>query len=290
MRSIILALAAAALSACSHSIQTTSGEQYLAEYDHMAGYSGAGSVAGSPGNVAMSDAMIREAAAVEPILRFPARLGLARLEGGHLTGIPEREIALWHDLAQSHRNLGEFVPVSPVIAHFTAGVVRANELRRNCAGSSKHCRTFNASDVVSKIRLGAARQHVDAVLIYSIGSTSRQTDSPLAFADFTLIGSAILPTRNLEAHGVAEALLIDVRNGYPYGTVRAEADLSRLSDTWGARGKQEVLREKASFQVVEKLLPEVEQMLGKLRTELVSRPKSGKQDRRTEKRRKKHRS
>ena len=263
MRSIPFILAVLALSACGNSVQTSSGKQYLASYAAVDPKSG------KP--VAVTDEAVRKAAGVEPILRFPARLGLARMEGGRLTGIPEREAALWHDLAKRSRKLGEFVPISPIIAAFTGSVVRGETHIDGCTGASWQC---HIGATVSTIRLGAARQHVDAVLIYEVGSTSRNENTPLAFADVSIVGGAFLPTRVLNAQGIAQALLLDVRNGYPYGTARAEADLTAYSVSWGSDERKEVLRGKASLKVVENLLPEIEKMFDKLKGRLAKRAKA----------------
>jgi hypothetical protein len=251
MRTLVLSLAAAlALGACDYNVQTSSGADYLARYD-----------AALPAT-AEPDAAIRRAAAVEPILTFPARFGIARIENGRLTGIPAAEVALWTGLIEKHRSLGEFAPISPIIAEFTADAVlqpRAGRDRRD------------TGELVTTIRLGAARQHVDAVLIYEVGATSGEGLTFLAFADLTIIGGAFLPTRSLEARGVASALLLDVRNGYPYGTASAEADLSALSVTYGSDRRTEELRREAALKVVGNLVPEVDAMFGELVVEMAKR-------------------
>ena len=267
MRSIILVGVVLALSACGNSVQTSSGKEYLASYASV------DAKTGKP--LIVTDEEIRKAASVEPILKFPARLGLARMEGGRLTGIPKAEVALWHDLAKRNRKLGEFVPISPIIAEFTASVTKGKEHIDGCNGARWRCGTQRGiGATVSTIRLGAARQHVDAVLIYEVGSTSRNENTPLAFADVSIIGGALLPTRVLNAQGVANALLLDVRNGYPYGTARAEADLTAYSVSWGSDERKEVLRGKASLNVVKNLLPEVDEMMNKLKGRLAKRAKA----------------
>ena len=84
MRYLFLTFALLMLNACGNTVQTTSGRDYLAAYVEPAG--------GPDGakSVAVTDEIVRKAAGVEPILRFPARLGLARMEGGRLTGIPRK--------------------------------------------------------------------------------------------------------------------------------------------------------------------------------------------------------
>jgi len=247
--------------------QTSSGKEYLASCAAV------DAKAGKP--FVVTGEAVRKAGGVEPSLRFPARLGLARMEGGRLTGIPKAEVAVWHDLARRNRRLGEFVPISPIIAAFTANTVGGTKTPNGCAAGHWSCGKWRSvGDIVSTIRLGAARQHVDAVLIYEVSASSRNNETPLAFADFSIIGGAILPTRVVSAGGIAQALLLDVRNGYPYGTARAEVDLSKFTPSWGSNQRTEVLRGEASLKVVYALVPEVDEMLSKLKTGLSKRAKA----------------
>lgn len=237
MRPLTLVLLLA-LAACEPTIQTSSGADYLARYD--------AAVAAASGE---TDALVRQAAAIEPILTFPARFGLARIENGRLTAIPAAEAELWSSLAGKHAALGAFVPISPLVAAATASALPGEPA---------------AGEVIRTLRLGAARQHVDAVLVYEVGAQTRRGLTPLALMDLTIIGGALLPTRNIEARGMASALLMDVRNGYPYGTASAEADLSALSATFGKGWKTESLRREATLKAAAALVPEVDSMLTRL--------------------------
>jgi hypothetical protein len=50
-----------------------------------------------------------------------------------------------------------------------------------------------------------------------VAGTTKDNATPLSFADLSIIGMFIVPSRHLKAEGFASALLLDVRNGYPYG-------------------------------------------------------------------------
>jgi hypothetical protein len=220
-------IAILALGACAHSTQLTSGAEYLA--------------ATGPG-IGAIDAGIAAVAAVEPNLHFPARIGVARVVNGALSTPTAEEAEGFAALAQRQSGLGAFVPVSPLVA---AMVAPARE----------------GSGVIADIRLAAARQHLDYLLVYEIGVRSAERDTPFAIADVTLIGGAFLPTRSIRVAGVGQAMLIDVRNGYPYGTASAIADLSGLARSFGTDRRQDALRERATVKVAEVLLPEIEAML-----------------------------
>lgn len=242
----------ALLAACGSQVQTTSGADYLARYQSAS--------SGAP-----LDPQIQAAAAVEPILTFPARFGLARIRNGQLTPIPPAEADLWLALAERHASLGEFVAVSPLVAAFTDPE----------AGPPRNW--WEAQDIgrlVRTIRLGAARQHVDAVLVYTAGADTNRDFTPLSILDITLVGGVLLPTRSIKAEGAASALLLDVRNGYPYGTANATSDLSRLSNTYGSASRTRKAGDEAVQQAVVNLVPEVERMIGDLVAEMAKRSPS----------------
>ena len=248
MRLTIFPIALVAmLSACTQ-VHTTSGADYLARYESVS-------------NDGQIDGAIREAAAVEPILSFPARIGLAKIDRGRLVGLRPSELELWTEISERHQDLGEFVAISPLVAEF-ASDHRQRE-RPSLVG--------DIQALVKKVRLGAARMHVDAVLIYGVDSSAHRDSTPLAFFDVTIIGGAILPTRRIKANAVANALLIDVRNGYPYGTATAEAESSELSVTWGAGGRTRDAGARIVLDAVRKLAPEVEKMIVDLAAELEER-------------------
>lgn len=245
---------AIALAGCEHYTQTTSGGDYLRKYE-------------APAKGALSiDKEVRQAAAVEPLLRFPARIGLARIakvERWHanpeLTGIPAVEVKAWTNAAQRlGPSFGEFVPVSPILAQmFTPKTERS------------HYNTV--AETIEQIRLGAARQHLDAVLIYESEGTADSKNTPLSITEWTLIGAFVLPTQDVEAVGTAQALLLDVRNGYPYGIVHASANDSALSARFNTGENKRDLAEAMRLSAVEKLAPEVERMMRDLRTELAEK-------------------
>ncbi len=271
---VAASIALVSLSACTvHTAQTSSGRDYLARYD--APKPAAQQIVtrttkedGSTVEEIVSpepslEELIRQAAAVEPLLRFPARIGLARIENGAMTAIPEGEFEVWFELAQAHGEVGTFVPVDPFIAEYTTQTILSDGQRRNLG---------RATETVNRIRLGAARQHIDAVLIYEVGAKAEKENTALALADVTVLGGAFLPTRAIDAEGRGRALLMDVRNGYPYGTAQATVDLSRKTSSWGSNEETEALREAATLKVTRDLAREVEAMMGKLVRETKARP------------------
>src|SRR5687768_9363564 len=159
--SIAGALLLAVLAAgCSTTVQDSSGRDYLnrgAELsaDAIRGRAEARRRDGRGGDDAGGEAdfraKLRAAAAVEPQLRFPARIGIARIENGRLSAIPAEESEAWLKTTQKlGPRFGEFVPVSPLIAELVA----SEQTARAANYESR------LAETVKKLRLGAARQHV----------------------------------------------------------------------------------------------------------------------------------
>ncbi len=231
------------LSGCAYDVQTTSGAAFVAARD--------------ANGIRPIDADIAAIAAVEPNLHFPARIGVARIVNGQLTLPSADEGALLVEVGARNAALGDFVQVSPLIAALVTDSDPSGQQERYRQTSGQ---------VVQDIRKTAARQHLDYVLIYEMGARSRETDTPFALADVTLIGGALLPTRNIRVAGVGQAIFLDVRTGYPYGTASVAEDLSGLGRSFGGDRRAEALRERATDKVFAALIPEVEAMLGDLLT------------------------
>ncbi len=229
------------LMGCAYDVQTTSGAAFVSARD--------------ADGIRPIDADIAAIAAVEPNLHFPARIGVARIVNGQLSLPSADEGALLAEVGARNAALGDFVQVSPLIAAMVTGNDPAGLADEYRGGSGQ---------IVQDIRKTAARQHLDYVLIYEIGARSRQTDTPFALADVTLIGGAFLPTRNIRVAGVGQALFMDVRTGYPYGTAQVAEDLSGLGRSFGQERRADQLRERATDKVFAALVPEVEAMLGEL--------------------------
>ena len=224
------------LGACSATLQTTSGADYLAAYDDPA----------YQPNTSSLDAEIREIAAIEPNLRFPARIGLARVDrGGGLINMPVEEGYLWQEASETlGADFGEFVPVSPFIAS-TVSVARPR-------GDN-----FRQS-TLANIRRGAARQHLDYVLIYEVTTSHEKKANILSLGDATLLGLFILPSRQIEVEAVTSAVLMDVRNGYPYATITEYTEKAGLARGARQRARKEALSDAASLKAVEALVDQTE--------------------------------
>lgn len=229
----VIAIAAAlAIGACGTSLQTTSGADYLARYDT--------SYQASDETAQAIDEDVRRIASIEPNLVFPARIGLARIERGRLTTLPEEDARAWQDQVEKlGATYGEFVPVSPMIAEMV--------------NTSSPTRSSSAADIMAHIRRGAARQHLDYVLVYEVGASRQEKSNALALADLTIIGMFVLPSRTIDVEATASGLMLDVRTGYPYATLTTHADKTGVSRAISERSTGLSYAETAKAQAVSKL-------------------------------------
>jgi hypothetical protein len=235
--------------------QVTSGGDFIAARPEWAARFEARPTSGSAtGSV---DRAVYDAARAEPLLRFPARIGLARIQNGALTSVPGAEADAWVALIRERgAGYGEFVAVSPLVAQLTAGAVARDVIR----------------GPVDMVRIGAARQHLDAVLIYEVGSSKSDQATPLSLIDVTIIGAFLIPSRSLEGKATAAAMFVDVRNGYPYGTAMAQAEQTGIWMNAGSTERSIELRRTAEVEAVKKLTLEVATMMERLKGELDRLP------------------
>ena len=241
-----ISIVALALGGCRYNAQTTSGFEF---------------VTSSPSSAVLDgddiDSLVLQVAAVEPTLRFPARIGLARIHDGDLAPIPSAEAEAW--LAAEERlgpAFGTFVPVNHLIAEVVTTSVAGGNI-----GNGQLERTVN------KIRLGAARQHLDAVLIYETRYIADSTDNFLSAADFTIVGAFLFPGQSIDATAFATALFIDVRNGYPYGSAEASVDEGRVATLVSSSSIGAEMGRDASTAAAVLLVDDVEQMMRDVKRE-----------------------
>ena len=250
------------VSACESHIQTTSGRAYLEKYNS----SPAVTQVGNADNRPWFDEKVRSIAAVEPTLRFPARIGLARIENGDLSPISVPEAEAWMKAAERMGpKFGTFLPVSRLVAEMVG-----NQYNKTVPWAVRRGHQLGALHrVIEKIRLGAARQHLDAVLVYEVYGKSEQEGNLIGALNFTIIGAFMLPGESIRAKGFASALLVDVRNGYPYGTARKVVNFEDITPSAGSSDVREVAHQLTMVRAAVALVPEVEKMMTKLRASLV---------------------
>jgi len=245
---LLLVLSLASIGCQSHSVQMTSGKKYLSNYTNYDA---------TETNASDLNEEVKAIASIEPSIQFPSRIGLVKLFNGRITNLSVEEIEAWEELRRTMgATFGDFIPVSPMIAEM---VYTPRETNSKSKG--------NPSDIFRKVRLGAARQHLDHVLIYEVFSETKTTKLASSVANWTIIGGYFVPSREIETAGFANALLLDVRNGYPYGTASATLNATEFSASQTYRDNSRNLADKNQVSTVIKLIPEVQKMMKKLMEE-----------------------
>ena len=249
----------AVLCACSATTQTSSGSNYLANYPPQM----SPPPAAPAGRLPTLDEEVAQAASIEPIARFPMKIGLVRVDHGNISPIPEAEAKLWWALYNKLGNkYGQLEMLDPLVAEFA----------EQAAGPRVTPYGYNMQNLVRKIRLGAARQHLDSVLIYEPATSSKREDTPLQLLNLTIVGYYLMPSTEVQAEASVHALLMDVRNGYPYARISGRGSSSGLaagnmvSDSM--RDRSDIARTDA----VKSIIAQIEPTLVKLDRELTAVP------------------
>ena len=195
MKYPLVLISALLLAACSVDYQTTSGAAYLAQGE-------------------IDDPDQRRAAAYEPNLHFPARIGVVKLVYGQISTTPTTERAAFADtLAKVPGTITHLGPLDAEM--FGINVNNWNRLDQH------------------DIRQLAASRHLDYVLIISYD-----------------------PGQN-----TAEALFMDVRNGYPYASAETAAQGQGSRNFWGGPLRNQSRINTTTLRLARKLAPEIEAMI-----------------------------
>ena len=239
------------LTACSHYIQTSSGADYLAKNHLPVTKQKTGQA-----ETSIED-RIRQAAEIEPTLKFPARIGLVKLHRGSIANISPEEAKTWLALKESlGDSYGEIIPINPLVAALATGKVP----------TSIH---HDTSNTVNRVRLAAATQHLDAVLMYELKENTEENSNILSITNLTIVGGFFVPSATVSNEVSAHALLIDVLSGYPYATVDVSENNSIRATAWGSDKERSHLRKNTRIKTVSALADEVYEMMRDLRLGLA---------------------
>lgn len=277
--SVLVLLATMMLGCADHSVQTTSGKDYLAKYKST----GKTEVAANPRPTKSSpvarvtfDQALHHVANIEPTLSFPARIGVAKIgcwmgydqpSDQGLTLEPCKgsqhlhpdEVTAWSEMASNlGTSFGTIIPIS---------ALAINDALQEAGRIGLEPGSLNQ---VERVKLAAARQHLDAVIIYETEQRSTKDTNALAIGDLTLIGAFVLPSKRVEGQAYAAAIMVDPRSGYPYGQIEASAESGdRYTSTVQAHAEARDAMLDAEMQVVNALANETEKAIRNLRLALA---------------------
>lgn len=209
---LVLLLAAcgtAAQNAAQSASQSTTGDDQLGRF--------AAEAAVAKGQAI--DPAARRAILSEPALRFPARIGLARLETGAVSAVPQGEADAWLAMVQDlGPGWGELVPIGPLeVALIAAPGNGVADCRPDGPGTRSPCDPSDSAVLLGDIRRAAARQRLDAVLIYEVVGESRHGADPSAVGELAPVSALLRLIAAGGPAGHAQGVLMDARHGAVYG-------------------------------------------------------------------------
>lgn len=108
-----------------------------------------------------------------------------------------------------------------------AGLVSAFELIP--AASWELSKSTDDQSGLESLRVAAARQHADALLVIRDIDDWSQWVNPLSLLDLTIVGAFFVPGHTGEAVSMMDALLLDNRNLYLYATAESEGHAKKTT-------------------------------------------------------------
>ena len=90
--------------------------------------------------------------------------------------------------------------------------------------------------------------------------------------DLTILGAFLVPSRTATSEARAYAMLVDVRNGYPYGQASAQGDDRSLTTLAASNQAERRTMDAARVIAVRNLTVEVDAMMRRLAAELAALP------------------
>lgn len=254
-------IAALILAGCGgSSIQTTSGKDYLAKHK---GAIRETRLPNPPiGGTISFDEALHQVASIEPTLTFPARIGIAKIgcidqRCGTVVPLYPEEAEAWSEMAANlGASYGSLIPISPF------AMDQALSEAYN-AGLPDHV------TAVQKVRLAAARHHLDAVIVYEARSREEGEANILAVGDLTIIGAFVLPSRKIESQAYAAGIILDPITGYPYGQVQAAAEDDAFASLVGSKDGKKDLKRATETSAAVLLAAETEEAVRSLRLALT---------------------
>ncbi len=215
------------LAACGTTVQTAS------KNDHLGRYAAQAVVAKGQA----FDPAARQAALEEPVLRFPARIGLARIEKGAVSPVPQSEAEAWLAMVKAlGPGWGEFVPISPL----EVALARPDKLAlmgrdEGARSAGPRCDPTAIAATVCGIRRSADHQQLDAVLIYEVFAEGERHSGALAITELALVDHLLTLSTTRQGDGLAQGVLVGVLNGNIYGFAASGADTSLFAALDGAK-------------------------------------------------------
>jgi hypothetical protein len=181
-------------------------------------------IGGIIGAEKVTEESIRRAMATRPQLSVPTKVAVAEIGTRQTAYLPDYsycgrpdiqagivslradEEKLWKETLNKDRPaVGQVIPLAPVLV------------------------PDGSDGTLLRLRQAAATLHADLLLVYVRESDWGKQPNALSGLYLTIIGLWASPGTNLRAITVAKGALVDVRNGFVYGVVSADAEDKAIS-------------------------------------------------------------
>jgi hypothetical protein len=193
-------------------------------HDHLGRYAAEAAVAKGQA----IDPAARQAILSEPALRFPARIGLARLETGALSAVPQGEAEAWLAMVQDlGPGWGELVPISPLVVAEDGPQGGDAVCGTGTRDASAPCGSSDIAVLLGSLRRAAIRHRLDAILIYEMVAESARAATSTDGNEPAPLSALLRLVAADGAAGRAQGVLMDARHGAVYGFAEGAAE-----DAW----------------------------------------------------------
>ena len=200
--------------------------------DHLGRYAARAAVAKGQA----IDVAARRAILSEPAIRFPARIGLARLDAGAVSPVPQDEAEAWLAMVQDlGPGWGELVPIGPLeIA--AADLPGGPGCGTGMGEVRSPCDPPDIAVLLGGLRRAALHRRLDAVLVYELVGDNPAGPEPSADTELAPVAALLRLIGAGDDAKHAQGLLMDARHGAVYGFAvgAAEAADAPFGDRTGA--------------------------------------------------------
>jgi hypothetical protein len=198
---------------------------------------------------AATDPAIRPVLAKQPLASFPASLAIARVQASGYSNYRTR----------SHgHGAYSLVTAKDIETEADFDRIRKLPLVRSVSTISKLILPEQLNSDV-ELRRAAAALGADMLVVYTFDTQYKNDDWAPPLAVITL---GIFPTEKTKVTTDATAVLLDVRNGFVYGSVEATSNKSRINNYWTDDEAADSARREAEREALDNLLNGFEKTWG----------------------------
>jgi hypothetical protein len=207
----------------------------------------------------LTDPGVHEVLVKQPLASFPAAMAVARVQE---PGYRNRCIGSWGS--------GAYSLVTGRDVETPADFERLQKLPlvRSVAPLNRLLVSENLKDG-EQLRRAAAELGSDLLLVYTFDTTFTSDDWAPPLAVITL---GLFPTYSIKVQTTASLAVLDVRNGFVYGTGEASSKKSGISNAWTDDSELDVVRKKAERDALDGLLANLERSWGQIVVSNAMRP------------------